>query len=58
MTKAFWYWLLMFFWLIFGVWTAWPSVEAERYAPLGGSLLLFALLTLVGLKVFGSPVKD
>lgn len=51
------YWLLMILWLIFGVFypyrTTWNTPSG---APmLGGSLLLFVLLLILGAHVFGIP---
>ena len=45
------FWILMLLWLVFGAWWAWPN----HYA-LGGNLMLFILLLLLGWKVFGAPV--
>jgi hypothetical protein len=45
------FWILMLLWLVFGVWHLWPN-----YYGVGGSLLLFILLVLLGWKVFGSPL--
>lgn len=51
------YWLLLIFWLIFGVWTYWPPTGSPAgWRPLGGNLLLWILLALVGLELFGFPV--
>jgi hypothetical protein len=45
------FWILMLLWLVFGMWQAWPS-----HYVVGGNLLLFILLVLVGWKVFGPPI--
>jgi hypothetical protein len=45
------FWILMLLWLVFGLWHAWPN-----YYGLGGNLLLFILLLLLGWKVFGTPL--
>jgi len=53
------YWVLMLLWLVFGLWSGWPApgtVGATAFRPLGGTLLLFILLVILGWKVFGSPV--
>jgi len=49
------FWVLMLFWLVFGLWSNWP-VTGNAFKPLGGTLLLFILLVILGWKVFGSPV--
>lgn len=54
MTFALLYWVLMLFWLIFGLWSSWPV--AGNFHPFGNTLLLFILLLLLGWKVFGSPL--
>lgn len=54
MTIGFLFWLLMVLWLIFGLGVNWPSTPGPRaFLPLGGSLLLFILLFLLGWKAFG-----
>ncbi len=57
MTKGLIFWLLMILWFIFGMWVAWPLGNGPYY-PLGGNVLLFVLLALLGWRTFGSPVKD
>ncbi len=47
------YWILMLVWLVFGLWSSWPDYKAS-----GRSLLLFALLLILGWKVFGAPVHS
>jgi len=41
----------MLLWLVFGLWSNWPAPR-----PIGGTLLLFILLVILGWKVFGPPV--
>lgn len=50
------FWLLMIIWLIFGLWTVWP-VAPNAYRPIGGHLLLWILLFLLGWHVFGWPIS-
>jgi len=55
------YWILMLLWLVFGLWSNWPATPgtpgAPRvFRPLGGTLLLFVLLILLGWKNFGPPI--
>jgi len=52
MTLDVWYWLFMALWLFFGLWRN----RTEPYL-LGGHVLSFILFLLIGLRIFGSPVK-
>lgn len=57
MSFALLYWLIMLFWLVFGLWSNWPAPNAPAgYKPMGGTLLLFILLVLLGWKVFNAPL--
>jgi hypothetical protein len=51
MTMGLLFWILMLFWLIFGTWWNWPN----HYA-VGGNVMLFVVLVLLGWHVFGAPV--
>jgi hypothetical protein len=51
MTLGLAFWILMFFWLVLGVWRSWPDQTAG-----GGNLLLFILLLLLGWHDFGAPI--
>ena len=52
MTIGLLYWVLMLLWLVFGLYTNWPSAPNPPW-PLGGHILLWVLLALLGWKVFG-----
>lgn len=59
MSIGFLFWLLILFWLIFGLWWTWPaSNEPRSFGPVGGNLLLFVLLVLLGIGVFGWPIHQ
>jgi hypothetical protein len=45
------FWILMLLWLIFGVWWNWPN-----HYLVGGNVLLFVLLAILGWHAFGAPV--
>lgn len=45
------FWVLMLVWLIFGSWRCWPDRNV-----IGGNLLLFILLSLLGWHAFGAPI--
>ena len=51
------YWILMLLWLVFGLWAAWP-LSGTNTKLVGGNLLLFILLVLLGWKVFGPPIHS
>jgi hypothetical protein len=53
MTIEFCYWFLLLLWALsyFGVWAG------IAWAPVVGSGLLLILFVLIGLKVFGAPLK-
>lgn len=48
------YWILMLIWLVFGIWSTWPTPTRAA----GGNLLLFILLVLLGWHVFGAPIHS
>lgn len=61
MSFAILYWILMLLWLLFGVWGNWPragQTNGAGYRPLGGTLLLFILLLILGWRAFGPPVHS
>lgn len=45
------FWVLMLLWLVLGLWHSWPN-----WPIVGGNLLLFLLILLLGWKVFGQPL--
>jgi hypothetical protein len=52
------FWILMLFWLVFGVWSFWPAGgAAPLYGAMGWDLVLFLLVGLLGWKVFGAPLQ-
>lgn len=51
------YWVLILVWAVFGLWSGWPT-GGNAFRPLGGTLLLFILLVLIGWKVFGPPIHS
>lgn len=56
MPIAYIYWMLMILWAIFGIYPFVVTSPNPRIVG-GGNLLLFVLLVLLGLQVFGSVVK-
>lgn len=60
MTLTFVFWFFMLCWLVFGFFWTWPSQPAPSapvWYPFGGSMLIFILFFLLGLQVFGWPIK-
>ena len=55
MTLGLCFWILMLLWLVFGL-AVYRGVVVGAYAPLGGTLLLFILLFLLGWHAFGPPI--
>lgn len=52
MSKGVIFWVLMILWLIFGLWTSWATPFL-----IGGHVLTFVLLALLGWQVFGPPIR-
>jgi hypothetical protein len=48
------FWILMLIWLVFGFWAYWPGADRRAF---GGHFLVWALLFLLGWKVFGFPIS-
>lgn len=57
MSIGFVFWLLMILWLVLGLYTTRGIYKDGNYAPLGGNLLLFVLLFLLGCRAFGFPIQ-
>jgi hypothetical protein len=47
------FWIIMLLWLVLGIWWAWPS-----HYVVGGNVMLFILLAILGWKVFGAPIHS
>lgn len=57
MSAGIWFWLLYVLSLVFGIWGLNPWRPAPAWGPFGGILIIFILIGLLGLHVFGSPVR-
>jgi len=57
MTLGLLYWILMLFWLIFGLWNGYAPGQPFTFRSWGGTLLEFILFLIVGWRVFGSPIQ-
>lgn len=51
------FWVLMILWFLFGLWSNRAVFTAGDYGPLGGNLLLFVLLALIGWRLFGPVLQ-
>ncbi len=52
-----WYWLILFVWIIVGFWRERISPTPNWPAWGGWAIVQLVLFVLIGLRVFGSPVK-
>ena len=61
MGASIWFWLLFVITLIFGIFvqSPWRSPGAPSYpwAPFGSWLILFILIGILGVGLFGSPIR-
>jgi hypothetical protein len=57
MPIAYIFWMLIILWAIFGLGYPFIVETPNRRILVGGNLLLFVLIVLLGLQVFGSAVK-
>lgn len=57
MTKEFLYWLLMFLWVIFGGWYGVATPGPGRYPFLGWGVVIFLLFLIIGLSLYGAPIR-
>lgn len=51
------FWVLMILWLLFGLYWNRAELGGGNYGILGGNLLLFVLLGLLGWRVFGPVLQ-
>lgn len=45
------FWVIMLIWLLFGFWSNWPN-----YKAVGGGIIVWVLLALLGWAVFGAAI--
>jgi hypothetical protein len=60
MDKGTLFYVLLLIWLVLGLVIQWPRgtvAGSARYYPLGGNVLLFVLILLLGWHSFGPPIK-
>lgn len=51
------YWMLMILWFIFGLYWNRADLSGGNYGVMGGNLMLFILLFIIGWKMFGFVVQ-
>jgi len=57
MTLAIWFWIIYVLSLVFSIWSDWPRTPGPAgYGPVGGRLLFYVLIGLLGWQAFGGPV--
>lgn len=57
MTLGLCFYILMLLWLVFGLYWSWPAPNTPfPVGPVGGTVLLFLLLLLLGWSEFGPPL--
>jgi O-antigen ligase len=49
------FWILMLIWLVFGFWVNWNAGTPNPHL-IGGNVMLFILLLLLGWQAFGAPI--
>lgn len=57
LSVAIWFWLLYVICFFFSGWSYWPYGQSPAYRPFGGMIVIYILIGLLGLGVFGSPIK-
>jgi hypothetical protein len=50
------FWILMLIWLVFGLYFGYSTGAFSPYL-IGGNLMLFVLLLLLGWQTFGPPLR-
>lgn len=58
MSIALLFWIIMILWLLFGLWSNWPAAPGSKFTLLGGHIVLWVLLALLGWKVFGAAIHS
>ncbi len=51
------YWVLILLWVVSAAWWGVTTPAPGRWPIWGGSLILFLLLLVIGLRVFGGPIQ-
>jgi hypothetical protein len=51
------FWVIMIIWFLFGLYSNRVDLRSGNYVYVGGNLILFSLLALLGWQVFGALIK-
>ena len=51
------FWILMIVWFVFGAWVRWGGGSAPATTWPVADLLIFILLLLLGVGIFGWPIR-
>ena len=57
MSLGIWYWLILVLTILFGGFSLYKAEPATRVAGIGSSIVLWVLLFIIGMAVFGGPVS-
>jgi hypothetical protein len=57
MPKGLLFWILMILWAVLGIYQGRPNDGKWNWGGVGGSLLLFVLLFLLGWGIFGFAIR-
>jgi hypothetical protein len=52
-----WFWIVMILWLVLGFWAEYVPGQPYPWPRGGRHLLMFLAVLILGLQVFGGPVK-
>jgi len=51
------FWVIMIVWLLFGLWSSWPAAGGTNgFRGIGGHILVWVLLAILGWQVFGAAI--
>lgn len=57
MTLVFWFWLFFVLWVLGGAYYTYKSAPNAGFVAYGPNILLLVMLFIIGLKLFGSPIR-
>ncbi len=57
MSAGIWFWIIYVICVLFGLWSDWPAGGPPNFRPLGGRVVVFILIGLLGWRVFGPPIQ-
>ncbi len=51
------YWMILIIWFLFGLYWNGDDIRAGKWGMMGGNLVLFILLALIGWRLFGPVLQ-